>query len=90
MAEPLNSYRKTLHAAIRDQGYSEWQRIPADAPCEICAPLAYEVQPVAVGFRDHPGCRCSLRPYGERLAEQTPAQEVPARVITMSRSVRYV
>lgn len=85
MSETLNSHRKSLHAAIRQQGFAYWERVVQDDACEICAPLAGEVQPVSVGFRDHPGCRCSLKPHGEPESEkeiETAPQPRPLVAIT--------
>jgi hypothetical protein len=91
LAETLNSYRRTLHAAIAQQGFSFWQRIPATNPCEVCAPYAYEIRPVSYGFKDHPGCRCTLRPYGERRITELEVGEPipePAPITAPNRTLR--
>lgn len=90
LSETLNSHRASLHACIRDHGFKHWERVVEEDACEVCEPLRGEVQPVSVGFRDHPGCRCSLRPYGEPVQpEETPRQEEPGGLITMNRTVTY-
>lgn len=67
LAETLTSHRKSLHAAIKAQGFQSWERVVAEDACEVCAPLAGQVQPVSVGFKDHPGCRCTLKPRGHSV-----------------------
>jgi hypothetical protein len=79
-AETLNSHRATLHACIRDHGFPEWQRVTGDDPCEKCAPLAGEVQPVTVGFKDHPGCQCTLIPHGEPNSEKETETQPMVRI----------
>lgn len=91
LAETLNSHRKTLHAAIKEQGFPEWVRVVEEDACEVCAPLAGEVQPISVGFRDHPGCRCTLEPHGELKSVKTEFEESREEpLIQIGRGVRRV
>jgi hypothetical protein len=69
VAETLQSHRKSLHAAIRQQGFSNWKRIVQPDACEICEPLRDRIYSVDDGFKDHPGCHCTLLPSGQPISE---------------------
>jgi hypothetical protein len=74
-AEVLESHTASTLAALREQGFPEWERVVGEDPCEKCEPLAGEVQPVGTPFRDHPGCQCGVRPHGEPTPVQEPLLE---------------
>lgn len=87
-AETLLSHRASLHAALREQGYEYWTRVVEEGACEVCAPLAGEVQPISVGFNDHPGCRCSLIGVGDPAPVSiAPVREEPSPVIQIRKGV---
>lgn len=67
-SEVLRSGHTSTLAAIREHGFPSWERVAGEDPCEECAPLIGEVQPVGTPFHDHPGCRCGFQP-SHRLQE---------------------
>lgn len=74
-AEVLLSHRKSLHAALRAQGFRQWVRVVAVDGCEVCRPFHGMVYEISDAFTDHPGCRCTLEPHGNPDLAWRRAQE---------------
>ena len=88
VAEPAHEERLALQEAMKAQGYTQWQRVVQPDACEKCEPYRDEVQSIDRNFYDHPGCRCTLRPYGEPQTRQPDPDPEPLVRITKSVTTR--